>query len=94
MTFIALLEGRLGEHGGPAFWADDVRRAITVWRETATRDDCIVPRDLGSGGDDEDTRRLSQQLVAKFGRLVEAWPALVDATVRLRAKGCRVSGSV
>ena len=92
MAFTALLETRLREHSdGPAFWADDVRQAIAFLRGTATRNDYIVPRDLGNAGDEEDTRRLTQQLVAKFGQLLETWPALVEAASRLRAKGCRVS---
>ena len=39
-------------------------------------------------------RRLTQELVAKFGELLEAWPTLVEATKRLRAAGRRLSDPV
>ena len=92
LAFIALLETRLRQHrDGPAFWTDDVRRAIDHLQRTSTRNDYIFPRDLGNAGGEDDTRRLAQQLVAKFGELLEAWPALLEATARLHAKDCRVS---
>jgi hypothetical protein len=95
LTFIALLESRLNEHhAAPAFWADDVRRTIDVLRRTATRPDYIVPRDVGIAGDVDSARHLAQELVGRFGELVDAWPTLVEATTRLRAKGCRLSEPV
>jgi hypothetical protein len=95
LTFNALLETRLREHGGsPTFWADDARKAIAVLQRTATAHDYIVPWDLGNAGDVDSARRLAQELVRKFGELVEVWPTLVEAAARLRAKGCRVSEQV
>jgi hypothetical protein len=95
LTFTALLEARLSEHrASPAFWADDVRKTIDLLRRTATRSDYIVPRDLEKARDLDSARRLAQELVAKFGELVQAWPTLVEATGRLRANGCRVSERV
>jgi hypothetical protein len=95
LIFTTLLETRLSEYGAsPAFWAEDARKAIDVLRRTAARSDYIVPRDLGNAGDLDSARRLAQELMGKFGELVEAWPALVEATSRLRANGCRVSERV
>jgi hypothetical protein len=92
LTFTALLETRLSEHSGhPAFWADDVRKAIDLLRRTATGKDYIVPRDLGNVHSLGDVRRVTQELVAKFGELLEAWPILVEATKRLRSAGHRLS---
>ena len=95
LTFTALLETRLREHSGrPEFWADDVRKAIDLVRRTATGKDYIVPGDLGNAHSVDDARRITQEVVAKFGELLEAWPALVEATKRLRAAGHRLSDPV
>ena len=87
-----LLETRLREHRAlPDFWADDVRRTIDALRKTATKSDYIVPRELRNADDANGARRLTPQLVSKFGGLLEAWPALVEAATCLRTNGCRVS---
>jgi FMN phosphatase YigB (HAD superfamily) len=52
-----------------------------------------VPHDLGDALDVDAARLLSRDLMAKFGELLEAWPALVEATRQLRARGYRVSDS-
>jgi hypothetical protein len=91
----AALEACLREHGAaPDFWADDVRRTIDALRKTAARSDYMVPRDLRGGRDLTSARMLAQELVVKFGALLEAWPTLVETTRRLRAIGCRVSARV
>ena len=45
---------------------------IELISNTATAGDYLVTRDLR---DTDEARRLSQELVVKFGELVEAWPA-------------------
>jgi hypothetical protein len=95
LTFTALLEARLSEHGGsPSFWADDARKAIEFLRRTTLMTDYIVPRDVGNARDVDGARSLTRELVAKFGGLLEVWPTLVESARRLRAKGCRVSEPV
>jgi hypothetical protein len=95
LTLAALLETRLSEYGAsPSFWADDARKTIDLLRRSAARKDYMVPRDVGNARDVDGARRLTQELVAKFGTLLEAWPTLVESTKRLRAKGCRVSEPV
>ncbi len=95
LTFIALLDARLREHpAGPAFWAGDMRKAID-WLERSSRHaDYIVPRDLGRIQSVDEARRLAQNLVARYGELLAAWPAIVAAAGRLRARGIRVSEPV
>ena len=95
LTFTALLETRLREHGArPGDWADDVRKTIEFLRLAAAGKDYVVPRDLGDALDVDAARLLTQELVAKYGELLEAWPALVEATRQLRTRGCRVSDPV
>lgn len=95
LTFTALLETRLGEHGGrPAYWAEDVRKTIEYLRRAAAGKDYVVPRDLGDALDVDAARLLTRELVEKFGELLEAWPVLVEAARQLRARGCRVSDPV
>jgi len=94
LTFTTLLETRLSEHGSrPGYWAEDVRKTIGFQRRAAAGKDYVVPHDLGDALDVDAARLLSRDLVAKFGELLEAWPALVEATRQLRARGYRVSDS-
>jgi hypothetical protein len=95
MAFITVLQSHLHIYGAaPRFWADDVTRMIERLSKATSTEDYIVPRDLRHGHDAEEARRLSQELVAKFGELLEAWPAIVAAARRLRANGCRLTDPI
>jgi len=95
MAFITVLESQLQMYGAsPRFWADDVRRMIELLSHATSAEDYLVPRDLRREHDVEDVRRLSQDLVAKFGELLEAWPTIVAAARRLRANGCRLTNPI
>jgi hypothetical protein len=92
MAFITLLEGQLRLHDStPGFWADDVRRMIALLWKAAAADEYLVPRDLLDGRGADAARRLSQELIGRFGELVEAWPTIVDAARRLHAQDRRVT---
>jgi hypothetical protein len=91
-AFITALHGQLHAYGAsPGFWADDVRRMIDVMSKAPTAEDYLIPRDLLPGGGGEAARRLGQELIGKFGALLEAWPTMVAAAHRLRANGCRLA---
>ncbi len=77
--------------GEPAWWAADVQKLIDQSRQALTGGDHIVPLDLSGGRDAAAAGALAQRLVARFGRLLEAWPALVAAARTLRARGIRLS---
>jgi hypothetical protein len=95
MAFITVLQSHLHMYGAaPRFWADDVTRMIERLSKATSTEDYIVPRDLRHGHDAETARRLSQELVARFGELLEAWPAIVAAARRLRANGCRLTDPI
>jgi hypothetical protein len=88
LAFVADLQTKLQMYGAsPDFWADDVRRMIESMSKTSTTEDYLVPRDLRQGRDVSAACRLAQELVGKFGELLEAWPALVAAATSLRARG-------
>jgi hypothetical protein len=90
--FITALHGQLQAYGeSPGFWADDVRRTIDVLSKASAAHDHLVPRDLLQGRDSGAARQVSQELVGKFGEVLEAWPAMVAAAKRLRASGCRLT---
>jgi hypothetical protein len=85
MAFITVLQSRLHACGGqPRFWADDVERMIAL---LSRAEDAVVPRDLRHGSDLDQARRLSHELVARFGQLLEAWPTIVAAARHLGANG-------
>ena len=94
-AFITILQTHLHANGAsPGFWAEDLQRMMDLTSQASAAEDYMVPRDLRAGRDVNATRQLSQELIAKFGELLEAWPAMVDAAKRLRAKGRRVSAEV
>jgi len=92
MAFITLLESQLRLHAAaPDFWAEDVRRMIALlWKATGA-DDYLVPRDLRERRGADAARRLGQELIGRFGELLEAWPTILDAARRLRARDRRLT---
>jgi len=91
-AFVTVLQGQLQTYGAsPGFWADDVRRMIQLMSKASTAEDHFVPRDLRHGRDVDQARRLGQELVGKFGQLLEAWPTIVAAARHLRVTGCRLT---
>jgi len=91
-AFLTVLHGQLHTYGAsPTFWADDVNRMIELMSRASSAGDHLVPRDLRQGRDAGAARLLSQELVAKFGEVLHAWPAMVAAAKRLRDNGCRLA---
>jgi hypothetical protein len=92
---ITVLQNQLQTYGrSPDCWADDVMRMIELMSKASTARDYIVPRDLRSDGDIEQARRVSQELVGKFGELLEAWPTIVAASRQLALNGCRLTAAL
>jgi len=93
-AFLTELHGQLQTHGAsPKFWADDVSRMIELLSKPSPPD-YLIPRDLRDGRDAEAARRLAQELVGKFGEVLEAWPAMVASAARLRAGGQRMAAAL
>ncbi len=72
----------------PAFYAKLRLRQLDVVRHAIARDEHLVPRDLTSRVDGPETARgLAREMVGKTGLLLEAWPAIREAAVQLKAQG-------
>ncbi|MDC0723724.1 hypothetical protein [Nannocystis bainbridge] len=83
------LQRLLARHGGaPAWWADDVRRHLGAVAEHAAHRDYPAPRDLlGEAGDPDRALARAQQLVARFGALLAAWPDIRATAAELARAG-------
>lgn len=86
------LETLLARHGGgPAYWADDVRRHLGALAEHAATREYPAPRDLlGESGDPDRALARAQRLVARFGELLVAWPDIERTTAELADAGHRL----
>jgi hypothetical protein len=94
-AFITTLQSRLQAHReSPRFWAEDAKQMIALMSKATTTDEYVVPRDLRHGHAVDQARRFSQQLVARFGELLEAWPTIVASARRLRARGSRLTDPI
>src|SRR5262249_36014094 len=72
------LAGQLRQYGAqPAFWADDVRRLLAVWRELLPGKDYVLPWDLAERFGAGAARELLQRLVLRLGQLLQCWPDMV-----------------
>lgn len=68
--------------GQPAQWAEDCAAVVTEGLRALTDDELVVA-DIPGATPDERHRRF-QRLLYRFGRLIDAWPALLEAAVDLR----------
>lgn len=78
----------------PGYWAEDVRQSLEGLRRTLESGDFPTPRDLQAGRTPEEARELGRRGVQRYGRLLEAWPELVQATRSLRNRGRTLAPSI
>jgi hypothetical protein len=73
------------EHPG---LAEDLRQSLDLLRQGRTRADQDVPRELRRDGDvtGAGAWSVTAELLGRYGELLEAWPALVEATARLHQR--------
>jgi len=72
-------------------WRRDVETYIDHCRLAVTFDDFDIPFDLKGLGSAAEIRVLMQQLIHRYGLLLQAWPVIVEATKRLRSRGVRMA---
>lgn len=77
---IAFMETCLAEESAaPQFWRQDVEDYIEQTRLALVEPDFDVPFDMRGKWAAAEARELVQRLVLEYGRLLRAWPALVEA---------------
>ena len=70
------------EGGQPAQWAEDCAAAATEAMRSLTEDPLLIS-DIPGATPEERYRRF-QRILHRFGRLMDAWPALLEAAKDLR----------
>lgn len=78
----------------PAYWAADVERLVQAVRAHVIQPEYIVPSELRAGRSAADALCLLKGTFVTLGRLLDTWPALLDAARALRARGERLAGEV
>ena len=82
------LERQLRENtDAPDFWRDDVQALLDHTREALGHDDFDIPLELKASRSPEENRGLMRSLTARFGALLQEWPAMVEAARALREEG-------
>jgi hypothetical protein len=71
----------------PDFWRDDLETYLAHVRDALTFDDFDIPWDLKGPRSAEENRKLIQELFARYGQLLEEWPAIVAAAREVNLKG-------
>ena len=80
-SIISELESQVEKpNHSPEYWGKDVRKFLEIKREALTQAEFIIPLDLLYGHGYQDALRLIQQLVLKYGQLLQGWPELLDIT--------------
>jgi hypothetical protein len=91
---VVQLENQLrAAQGQPAFWAQDVRRLLALWRQALPEREYLAPSDLVRAFGN-DAFACLQRLVRRFGRLLQVWPDMVAAAKDLRAGGRQLAVEV
>jgi hypothetical protein len=67
---------------------------LDTLQESLAKDEYIVPDELLAAYAPDEARRLTRQIVLKFGHLLSWWPEIVETAKRLREQGCRLAPSL
>jgi hypothetical protein len=73
------------------FYARYRQKYADILRERVTERDYLLPSDLQQAGGEEQVRALVQEIVRRFGELLQAWPEIYSAALRLRARGVELA---
>jgi hypothetical protein len=76
---------------GQAFYAGYRRKYAEILRQRLTERDYLLPSDLQQAGEQGQPRVLGQQIIRRFGELMQAWPEIYAAAVRLRSRGVELA---
>jgi hypothetical protein len=84
---LGYLDKQLEQGDLPEFWRRDAEHLLLNARESVTAEDFDIPHDLKTGRTSAENRHFMQTLFARYGQLLQEWPAIVEATLELRARG-------
>jgi hypothetical protein len=83
---IGQMESLVREYGGyPQYWAADLQREIKATQAALVRPDYIVPIDLPGEPGSEARLRESQNLIRRYGELLQWWPEMIERAKDLAA---------
>lgn len=85
----ALLKRRAG---APEYWAARIRKQNDLLLKGMMDPAFLVPTDLNCGPDD--ALETIQTLILKYGQLLADWPAMIEATRKLREQGVELASTV
>jgi hypothetical protein len=71
----------------PDFWREDLETYVNHVRAALTHDDFDIPFDLKGERSDKANRILMRELFIRYGRLLQAWPAMVAIAGEIHASG-------
>ena len=71
----------------PDFWRRDVEAYLDHAREAMAFEDFDIPFDLKGARTSAENRVLMQEMFARYGTLLQQWPAMVDAARGLGGAG-------
>jgi hypothetical protein len=75
------------ERDAPNFWRHDVEDYIDQTRRAVSLPDFDIPYDMRGKWSATDARNLLQVMVREYGRLLRAWPVMVEAARELEGTG-------
>jgi len=79
------------ERDAPNFWRKDVEDYIEQTRDALAEPDFDIPFDLRGKWTAPESRVLIRKMVFEYGRLLRAWPALVEAAAAEATPGAPLS---
>ena len=92
-SLIGRCEYRLQKYSsGPKYWVDDMTKLLENLRHRM-RGYC-PPQDVLAIIDGERARQLTQRLVLRWGRLLEHWSSIIEATRDLHQEGIKLQRKV
>jgi len=72
------------ETDAPIYWHNDIEQYIDQTRQALAQPDFDIPYEMRGKWSAQEARPLIQNLVHEYGRLLRAWPALMQAAQALR----------
>ena len=92
---ISACEAALKKHGrSPEFWAADLEREEAAARAACTDPSSVAPLDVLPGRSVEETNRITQGFLRRFGELLFWWPSIVERASDLARKGVGIGAAV